>query len=320
MKCSFLALLVSVSAYSQDTLQIPSSKEFTTYLKDRQEKLWMKIYKLASEGKVKAFCSDSLNTIYSSKKIMEQYKACHKYENEEPIDYLGFDEEVAFDVQKAERVSKLRSVILFNHRFCERLSWVEPFFFADFRELQSLLAKEELEFIVNVFYHSEYYNTLGDYTRDNEPGLVDLYKNVIYQHADTNLTRRMADILSSRSFNIKMELHQMHRIHPMLFLYSESSKATIGLDSFLHFYSNDSVFSISCPDIGDCYDSVVAFEYFVNSIIYNKATGQLLKYRFVTRDADKTKNTIFQVDIHRDFYPSRSKLWFYHDYLKWKKK
>lgn len=247
---------------------------------------------------------------------------------------------------ETEDRSRLAGVaVLYQPEIAGFLLRRQPMFWTDIEELRKVLTADELKFLNLIYYYCQNNNSgfdiLGyteDYTYDY---FLDLNnRQSVYITPDTALYKKLISMLTKSEFYIDLLLYPEvsyyynepggsgnARTAEKPIIYDEQQKKYIRLSEFQDRYKQKITVFIS-TDMDDptkgrdsTFTEWRRFEN-IHAISFDNAGKQLLKYHFIfKKDGNDKQDLMFYIDVKQNAAIDAVKpiIWFYEDYIRWKK-
>jgi hypothetical protein len=345
MKIKLLILLISLpmlQLQAQKTIPIPSTKAFEDYLYTRQHDMEAKLYKAGLEGRIKAYKTDSLLSVFSHDELKQRGQMESFIQNEEgivstlinpfsPADLKGlmFLEQLGNNPFDVSEKTALKGIgLLFQPSFGGFLANKQPIFWISTPDLKLSLDKEEMNFLSLLYFYSRHGNYHFDYWWTPEAE-YDPYSdlNIFGRSAispDSSFYKRICAMLVYSQFNTHDKIY-FPDAGKRKIIFDEQQHKYIDLPDFEATYREKVTVFIS-TDIDDPSkgkDSVIYIPFKleqVSAISFDNASKKISKYHFYLHGDNKTELKFYlDAAVNNQLMSTKPILWFYEDYIRWNK-
>jgi hypothetical protein len=334
----FLLCLSFIPAKAQTRIAIPSEKEFEHYFYARQQGITTKLYNLALQGRIKAYKTDSLASFYSQLELkdrgsrqVELKMQTFKPEELQGIMFLKGISPIEAGVADTSRLLGL--ALLFEPYYGGIKGIIQPMFWVSTSDLKNMLEESEMEFLSSIYFYSRNSNSVRMYWEADNPSFDAFWdlnnSNRVHIWPDSTFYKMAVSMLKYSQFYFPVLFHDMgHREstkNPLIF--DEQQNKHITRTEFDNTYKRFETVFLSTDPNNPAIGKDTTFEQpfnwdFVNAISFDNKTKKLSKYHFSFRLNETDKKTLdfyINVSFNRHLAAVQPIIWFYEDYIRWKK-
>lgn len=353
-----LLLFLRFNTYAQETIKIPTDKEWSNYLQKRIDGIQQKIYQLAKDSKIKAYKNDSLSSFYSRNDLLERAQEQKivfrpsNYNNPE----IGYDSLIVVPFNpkvlkgfcftseqitspfETNDLSKLKSIgILYQPVIGGLVCSKQPLALFDPNEIQGFLKPNEFEFLKLYYYFCKHgdgqLKNYENYEQVEGNNFEELFSMKIQRFNGDSLQQKLIySMFQSEVFYNAFFHKEEFIIDDSKIIFDEQEQVKISHYTFETNYQRLYNFFISDfknPEIG--YDTFEYMPFVINlptHLVFNKDLSlEKLKYIFSNKEienvaSNKTKNeyvfTVSKADLIESGF-QKVLIWFFEDYYRFLK-
>lgn len=343
MKYLFLLiLLINTYLHGQNTLDIPASAEFSKYLYARQDDIEEKLYYLALGGKIKPFQNDSFATVYNTTDFKERGGMEKRLDMDTMIMIRSESDRVPFapkditGIWFSEHVGNSKEMVTINTLKGIALTYQPvfggvkimpiPLCWIKTADLIKNLPHQDLEFLLQLLHYGRNSNYVGEVPEKD----VFQYLNTSGQRIikpDSSLYNKLVGMLTNSEFYISEQLYFEKGPRSLANkIFDEQLRRVITIDTFNRRYRYEvAIFIQTNPDDPtQGHDSLIYIPYQLDKVYAvscDKQTKQLTQYHCSVYIPGIKRQEVytFSIPINRNYSAAKPVIWFYEDYIRWKK-
>ncbi len=324
---------------------MPAKEEWHSYFYSRKANIQEKLYKLALDGKISAYKTDSLLSVYDviDLKIRGQKEIIIPTPDDRGFDTvynipfnkdfkdIWFYKTISTSPFEETETNTLRAICF---TFCPEVAGIitppRAFCWFSVADLKLVLNKNEYEWIKLVYYYARHDNNILfrnlEYDGDVYWDLNLMSPSRDWLYADSLLYKKISHSLNSCSFNLENYLldttsgQQNSKV-----IYDHQRNRFISYKQFRLDYYIDYTIELTPSERLWGFDSVARISNVlstINALDINTQNGLITRFNMEIVESNKSNKVIkFSIDADRirkqNILPTH--FWFFEDYFRWKK-